>query len=60
MSVNSPAGDYGYRQAAELGQYGGCVTLVSWMYRIETTGVNLDRIGETATSEPEDHRRAVA
>jgi hypothetical protein len=29
------------------------------MDRIETTGVNLDRIGEAA-SEPEDRRRAVA
>jgi MFS transporter, putative metabolite transport protein len=33
--------------------------VVTWMYRIETTGVNLDRIGEAA-SEPETSRRAVA
>jgi MFS transporter, putative metabolite transport protein len=33
--------------------------VVTWMYRIETTGVNLDRIGEAA-SEPEAKRRAVA
>jgi hypothetical protein len=33
--------------------------VVTWMYRIETTGVNLDRIGET-TSEPEASRQAVA
>jgi MFS family permease len=32
---------------------------VTWMYRIETTGVNLDTIGEAA-SEPETKRRAVA
>ncbi len=32
---------------------------VTWMYRIETTGVNLDRIGETA-SEPDNTTRAVA
>jgi MFS family permease len=32
---------------------------VTWMYRIETTGVNLDRIGEAA-SEPEASRKAVA
>ena len=32
---------------------------VTWMYRIETTGVNLDRIGEAA-SEPVPSRRAVA
>jgi MFS family permease len=32
---------------------------VTWMYRIETTGLNLDTIGEAA-SEPEAKRRAVA
>jgi MFS family permease len=33
--------------------------VVTWMYRIETTGVNLDRIGEAA-SQPEPSRSAVA
>jgi MFS transporter, putative metabolite transport protein len=33
--------------------------IVTWMYRIETTGVNLDRIGE-ASSEPETPTKAVA
>ena len=45
---------YGLIVASLLG------AVVTWRYRIETTGVNLDRIGETATSEPEDRRRAVA
>jgi hypothetical protein len=35
--------------------------VVTWMYRIETTGVNLDHIGEAeATSKPEASSRAVA
>jgi MFS transporter, putative metabolite transport protein len=33
--------------------------VVTWVFRIETTGVNLDRIGEVA-SKPEPGRRAVA
>ncbi len=44
---------YGLIAASLLG------AVVTWMYRIETTGVNLDRIGEAA-SEPETSRRAVA
>ena len=35
--------------------------VVTWFYRIETTGVNLDRIGEVdATSKPQRSSRAVA
>jgi nitrate/nitrite transporter NarK len=35
--------------------------VVTWVWRIETTGVNLDRIGEVdATSKPEKSSRAVA
>jgi MFS transporter, putative metabolite transport protein len=44
---------YGLIAASLLG------AVVTWMYRIETTGVNLDRIGEAA-SEPETSSRAVA
>jgi MFS transporter, putative metabolite transport protein len=44
---------YGLIAASLLG------AVVTWIYRIETTGVNLDRIGET-TSEPEASRQAVA
>jgi MFS family permease len=44
---------YGLIVASLLG------AVVTWMYRIETTGVNLDRIGEVA-SEPEASRREVA
>ena len=44
---------YGLVVASLLG------AIVTWMYRIETTGVNLDTIGE-AVSEPETSTRAVA
>ena len=44
---------YGLIAASLLG------AVVTWMYRIETTGVNLDRIGEVA-NEPEAGRKAVA
>jgi MFS transporter, putative metabolite transport protein len=44
---------YGLIVASLLG------AVVTWMFRIETTGVNLDRIGEVA-SDPEPGRTAVA
>ena len=44
---------YGLVVASILG------AIVTWSFRIETTGVNLDRIGEVA-SEPEDTKKAVA
>jgi putative MFS transporter len=44
---------YGLIVASVLG------AMVTWSFRIETTGVNLDRIGEVV-SEPEDTARAVA
>jgi putative MFS transporter len=44
---------YGLVVASVLG------AIVTWSFRIETTGVNLDRIGEAA-SEPQDTKRAVA
>ncbi len=34
--------------------------VVTWMFRMETTGVNLDRIGEAASEPLSSSRRAVA